>query len=237
MPRSSYLQKRAISYSTANNTARKKVLTASRPLKQFVERAVARYQEKKALQVYSAQAAFTSTGSTLLNGIAEGDSVNNRDGRLIMLKSLDISVMIAAGAAPTTNAYGTWFVVYDRQTNGANISFTEVYDTSTISDPALAHRNPSFYERFKVLCREDFGIQGESGIDSPQPLTWRKHIDLTKVLNEKDQRARYSGTGGTITSIATGSIYLFWASSSQASFSSAADYSITFASKLNFTDS
>lgn len=237
MPRSSYLQKRALGYKIANTQARKKVLEASRPLKQFVERAVARYQEKKALQVFSSQAILTSSSSTLLNGIAEGDSVNNRDGRLILLKSLDISVMVASGGTPTSNCYGTWFVVYDRQTNGANISYTEVYDTSTITDPALAHRNPAFYERFKVLCREDFGIQGETGIDSPQPLTWRKHIDLTKVLDEKDQRVRYSGTGGTITSIATGSIYLFWAASNQTNYTGATDWSITYGSKLNFTDS
>lgn len=189
--------------------------------------------EIKRVNVYQAQTQLITNSQNLLNGISQGDGSDNRDGKKICMKGLVINVACAPAASTAVPTYGFWAVVLDRQPNGSALTLSTVYDTTAITDAMLATRNVDYLKRYKVLMRKDFVI---GTIDDGCYPKWEEYIDLSK-LPETDKIVRYLGTGATVASIATNSLYLIYAVSGQANFAEGTNYPyITAGATLKFSD-
>lgn len=189
--------------------------------------------ETKRVQVYQSQTQLITNGQNLLNGIAQGDTESTRDGKKITMKGLVINVACAPATATATPTYGYWAVVLDRQPNGSALTVSGVYDTGTVTDAMLAPRNVDNLKRYKVLMRKQFVI---GTIDDGCYPKWEEYIDLSR-LPESDRTVRYSGTGATVASIATNSLYLIYVVSGQANFAEGTNYCyLTAGAMLKYTD-
>jgi len=134
---------------------------------------------------------------TLLNGISQGDDINNRKGRKINLKSFHIKGGIYTLATSVADQLvARMALIYDKQSNGVAPTFAQVYSDST--GHAGSTRNLDNRERFKVIFEKSW----YSGPNTSQcyPLDIYKSFNLDTV---------YKGTDDAIASIATGALYLF----------------------------
>lgn len=178
----------------------------------------------------------------LLNDVAGGDNVYQRDGNRIRMMSMEVRVGIASRDLTIDTTSGYWAIVLDRQPNGGTFTVGELYDVTAGTDRIFAMRNNVYQERFKVLHREDWTIGTKStnsgAIDDsiPSQMTWHKYIDLTK-LDEKDQLCRYASSGSGISNIHTNSLYFICVPSSSSFFAAASPYPVVCCgSKLVFKD-
>jgi len=190
--------------------------------------------ETKRNGVYQSQTQMITNGQNLLNGIAQGDTEITRDGKKINMNGLQINVAVAPASATAVPTYGWWAVILDRQPNGSALTPAGVYDTTGSVDLMLAVRNVDNLKRYKVLKREDFVV---GTIDDGCYPKFEEYIDLKKALLDVDRNVRYSGTGSTIASISTNSLYFVWAVSGQANFAEGTNYPyITMNAVLKYTD-
>ncbi len=124
--------------------------------------------ENKFFDVESVGDGFTATWATMepattnLTAIAQGDSESNRDGRKYSINSIHIKgfvvdTVVESGTAPVQDRYVRICLVHDTQTNGAQLSATDVMDGGQTNDE-LAFRNLQFTKRFKILMDKSFVI-------------------------------------------------------------------------------
>ncbi len=129
--------------------------------------------EKKFFDVESNADAFAVTwavmepATTNLTAIAQGDGESNRDGRKYTMLSIHIKGYIQRAASEgVTNPVGDETVrlclVWDKQTNGAQLTATDVMDGGQ-TDDYLAFRNLQFTKRFQVLWDKTFTVPGRQG--------------------------------------------------------------------------
>lgn len=167
----------------------------------------------------------TQSNVILISGVAEGTDYNQRVGRSVSHKYIQIRVIInqqpQSAAANTFGDAGFWSIVLDRQPNGALSSFTNIYDTSAgAAVPGLAFRNTALYQdRFIVLAREEWstgstvtGNVGSTGGSGAAPYVCERFVDLTKKIG-RDGQQKFNGTDATISSINEGALLFVVASS------------------------
>ena len=119
--------------------------------------------ERKVLDTVIAAASFwPALGATtgvvnLLNGTAQGDDFNNRDGRKFKMDSLylrgDVNVVAGTTGAAAENLRIA--IVYDRQSNSAALPASSALYTP---DNLVGHINMSNRARFQVLYDKEIGI-------------------------------------------------------------------------------
>lgn len=162
--------------------------------------------ELKTNDVTQAQTDVPAAGAfTLLSGVAQGDDFNERVGRKIIIKSLLIRIAFSSVADTSAPIGDTirMLVFQDLQTNGAAPGLTDVLSGIEPFDPM----NLNNRERFRVLIDKMVSLPanayaaGALSTGSPTP----KSMKLYKKLNTQQV---FSGTGNTVASIATGSIYM-----------------------------
>lgn len=130
--------------------------------------------------------------------IAQGVGSFQRIGREVTLKSIQIRASIHANTA-STMADVRLVLVYDKQANGTDLSFTSVFDTQTVeSFPKLENS-----KRFVILWDKNMTIL--SNTTTPVNDNVLRTIDFYKKVNLKQL---YSGTGSSYTDLQTGSLYL-----------------------------
>lgn len=156
--------------------------------------ALSSLRELKAVDVPATNLAVT-TGTAqlvLLNGTAVGDEYNTRDGRRMHMTKLYIRGHV--NAPNTVGAVGSarLLVVYDKQTNAAAPVVTDILNTDNVA----SHLNLNNRSRFQVLVDEIYpiGFQGN----------YSQKLQVFRKLNLDVQ---FLGTGATVASISTGSIY------------------------------
>lgn len=156
------------------------------------------------------------SGASCLNGIAQGDTEETRDGRQAYLHSLRVDGVIRAptqvgitGSPPDASVVFV-AIVLDTQTNGAQLNSEDVFvneggNTGTCPFP---HRNLKYIQRFKVLSQKTFVLK-------PQAYAFN---GTNKDLVGTAQRfcfefplgfpVLHNGTGNTISSIVTNSLHV-----------------------------
>jgi hypothetical protein len=189
--------------------------------------------ELKTIDVAPTQAEATTTASiTLLNGVATGTDFTNRIGRKINMKSLYLRVQMAPIDQVTSDTHVRMLVVYDMQPNGAAPAITDVLNTASTVD----HINLNNRDRFKILVDKCVPI-GANVNTATQAYSNGKNVYYIKKylnLNLKGcSEVLYSGTGSTIASIATGSIYFLYFSGVAAGNGT----QVTWSSRIRFSDS
>ena len=145
----------------------------------------------------SVNIACDTTGAVaLLNGIARGDDINERVGRRVVLRSIEMRVQSVVTATTGVDQNHRVLIVYDRQTNATALTVADVLTAVDINSP----RNLTNRSRFKIIydSLHHLNASGESG--AHKVLDWYKPLWLPVTFN--------SGDAGTVADIQTGSLYL-----------------------------
>lgn len=152
---------------------------------------------------------FDATGEVPATGqlclIQTGDTLNNRDGAVVMVKSLQIRGTIAftPGAAATAAALVTLFIMLDRQANGAAAAVTDAL-TGTNMNNDLPNV-PNQY-RFKTIRRLQYQLTAPAGVTTAYnnvTIGIDEYIQFKKPIE-----IRYTASAGAITDIASSNIFL-----------------------------
>lgn len=153
--------------------------------------------------LFSGQAG--STGSIyLLNGIAQGDDTDDRTGKQISIKSIQLSLNIKN--TTVNKAYGRLVIVLDRYVNGSLFNISDLYDTASITFNNGALRNLNNKTRFKILMDRKYRLSSLENDNQQTMVFINKYIKTSIITN-------YMGTTDGVASINTGGIYILWADS------------------------
>lgn len=195
---------------------------------------VASKLNKQELKVFDTALAFSfdATGEIPATGqlclIQTGDTLNNRDGAVIQLKSLQLrgfaNFVPGAAATAATNVY--LYVIHDRQANGAAPAITDVL---TSNNMATALGNVPNQYRFKVLKRIVLTLNSPAGVAAAFNNVV---MPVEEYLKFKDPiEVRYSASTGAITDITSNNLFLL------AGTDGASDDTVGFAgtARLRFT--
>lgn len=152
--------------------------------------------EFKSVDTVVSQAIDQTGAVTLVNGIARGDEINERNGRELTMRSIQFNARAYATSGTGSDQIGRVLIVYDRQTNAAALTGAQVLASFDTNSP----RNLENRRRFKILKDWRFPINaaGESG--SHRVLQFYRRLRHPVTFN--------SGDAGTVADITTGSIYV-----------------------------
>jgi len=183
------------------------------------------FKETGFVDLASASYNFNTSGGgpTLIATIAQGASVNQRVGKKIMLKSIQIRGSAVAAATATTNDCAL-LIVYDRRPTGALPAITDIL----VSANSIAFNNDANSGRFKILRRMDFTLAG-----NPTTMTegFTKNLDDYIKVNLPVEYAA-AGTGA-IADVSLGALYIVTVGNQAAGTAAA---SATLAFRTRFVD-
>ncbi len=171
--------------------------------------------------------AQTTPGS--ISAIAQGDSESNRDGRKCTLTSLHIrGSVILDSSQGTTLQDGRQcrvIIVWDTQTNAAQLNAEDVYLTPT--EISLAFRNLQFTKRFKILKDATFDLNVMAGAgngtadDSPDYIKhfkWNFKLKIPVI---------HKGTTAVVGSVTDNSLHVI-------AFANATGITLKYESRVRF---
>lgn len=143
----------------------------------------------------------TAASINLVNGITAGDDYNNRDGRRVVMDTLHLRGDFFYASATDAHAadHIRLLVIYDKQANSTVMTQSDLF-TGASGDTFVNYNNLA---RFEVLWDQDWTL--------PQIPAGTTSMILFPKINKKIRVRRgvqYSGTSGTIGSIATGALYV-----------------------------
>lgn len=149
----------------------------------------------------------SSTGAvTLLNGMVQGTSTVTRIGQKIEMTSCQIKFGWYSNTISNTTTPGFDLVqmslVYDKQSNGAAPSWSDIFTDSTAINAPCGARNVNNLDRFVVL--KTFHSVITSG--GPTGEYFEGYVPMKHDV-------RYNtGTAGTVADIQSGALYLAYSS-------------------------
>lgn len=141
-----------------------------------------------------------TTGSiSLVATIANGTSVNQRVGKKVVLKSIQMKGFLNSDST-TTLTQARWLLVYDRKPAAALPAITAILDTISPN----SFNNDANSGRFQILRTKQYGLVGNSA--TPVADSGMHVIDEYVKVNKP---AVYAAAGtGAIGDIETGAVYL-----------------------------
>lgn len=153
-------------------------------------------------------AAGAQTTPGCISGIAIGTGESERDGRKAFLTSVHVrgDVSIPAATALTAGSINRVALVWDTQTNGAQLNAEDVFLAA--SNVEHSFRNLQFTKRFKVLKDQTFTLNPTLGAGDgtandtggyTQPFNWNVNVAIPVI---------FSGTTNSITSISDNSLHM-----------------------------
>jgi len=141
-----------------------------------------------------------NVAANLLNGMANGNDASTRIGRKVTLRSLLFKYSCSMVTAGTGGACIRFLIVYDKQSNAAAPTITDVL----LQNEFLSPNNLSNRDRFVTLVDEVTAPISAAGEQATCGIVY-KVLNLEQMFN--------AGSAGTIADITMGSIYLFVAQS------------------------
>jgi len=151
--------------------------------------------ELKSVDTAISQVQDTTGAVTLLNGIARGDDINERSGRQVTLKSIQMKVFSTATSGTGIDQIQRIMVIYDRQTNAAALTIAQVLNSAS----PMSQRNLENRARFTILYDKTFPINADGESGSKRYFSWYRKLNHPVTFN--------SGDAGTVADITTGSLY------------------------------
>ncbi len=130
---------------------------------------------------------------TLLNGLSKGDDFDDRDGRVVRVKSIQISLIYEMSTVATFTQMRI-MVVLDKQPNEMTLVINDLLDSSALQ----SFRNLDNRKRFVILRNEivSMSISGAQG----GYFEYYKKFNLKTIYDDSDV--------GDIADISTNAIYL-----------------------------
>lgn len=160
----------------------------------------------------------TPTAIYLLNGLVPGTGSAQRIGRQVIIKSLELRFSFSGGAA---DSFWRYIVVLDKQANGAAPAITDLLVANALYSP----KNLTYVRRFTILLDEIGSVETQATSESMKTFEKYKRINYVTEFN--------AGATGTVTDIATGSLYMFVFGSNAAGGNA---FAISGSARLRFTD-
>lgn len=154
----------------------------------------------------SATYAFDTTGTiALVPTIAQGASVNQRVGKKILLKSLQMRGLAQNGTTASTNDCAM-LIVYDKRPTGALPAITDILVTAN----SQAMNNDANSGRFAILKRWDFLMIGPvTGTIATQQLTDCSALSADFFLDLQNRAEVFKAAAtGAIGDIEEGALYV-----------------------------
>lgn len=193
---------------TYKNVPRRGVTPRQRSVNAIIKRALraplsgrtVMSKETGFLDVAAATYVYDTTGSiALLNTIAQGVTVNQRVGKKIIMKSIQIRGNHYAGASGTV-AEGAMLIVYDKRPTGALPAITDILNSVSPN----AFNNDANSGRFRIVRRRDLTFTG----NSTTPATGNEYFDASDFI-KLNLPVTYKAAGtGAIADIEEGALYV-----------------------------
>ncbi len=179
--------------------------------------------EKKFADFEANSDAFASTWATMedatiksVSGVALGDTESQRDGRVYHISSIHMRCTVnriaaEASANPASDLKGRICLIWDTQTNGAQMVATDAMDGGQ-TDDTLSFRNLQHSKRFKVLwdkywyLRTDNMAQG--AVDTFATGSQTTSIMRYNKTFKKPLKVICEGTTNAIDSLSDNSIHV-----------------------------
>lgn len=154
--------------------------------------------------------------ANVLNGCILGNTIYQRDGKQINLKSLQYRLCFSPADAATTNHFIRFVVVMDSGSNGLQPTWAQVFANQnaagTVSSPFFAMPNTDFADRFKIMADHTLAFPAAATNEATsiadvsdncvQPVTG--YIKLRNALTSFN-----NGNTGTFSDISTGALWFF----------------------------
>lgn len=200
-------------------TYRKKRVFKRRPIRRVYKKVMR--PEIKTIYGTGTTPCDTTGTISLLNGIAQGDTGDTREGRKITLKGIQLRGVDYVTDATGKDQMHRIMIVQQLRPNGVVPAITDILQANTIS----SLRNRFKIHDFKVLVDKTITLNasGESG--STRFIRVYKKLFLNEYFN--------SGTAGTIADIQTNALYLITIGSNAAGATAGA---IGYTVQLSFVD-
>lgn len=151
----------------------------------------------------TATPSVANAGIFLLNGVAQGDDYNNRIGREVTFRSIYVRAQNYLNVTTPTPVTLRWLIFWDKQTNGANIVFTDVLND--LGSTAAAVDDTSMNN---LTNRDRFVIVYDKVIDMNPGNTAEQYFKFMKKYRSCNVKTVYSGTGNTVAAIQTNALWL-----------------------------
>ncbi len=177
--------------------------------------------ELKFFDVETAVDAFAVTWETIepattnLTAVAQGDGESNRDGRSYVIMGINIKGFISiavseAQTAPVGDQLARLVLVWDKQTNGAQLTATQVMDGAQ-TDDINSFKNLQFTKRFVILKDQTWMVRrvglNEGAVNAfaagnrSLPFEWNINFRVPMEVT-------MSGTGADIANVTDNSIHM-----------------------------
>lgn len=192
------------------------------------------------------EAGSVATNIVLLNTCVNGTEYNNRIGHEISMKSVHFNATITpngTNAAALSSEYVRVMIIYDRQTNKALPSYTDIIQgivsNGGNSNTAYDGLNLINKKRFKVLMDErrllpPIGISGASATNVNLTQCVNEEHNISRFIDLRGLSTEYNITnGGTVADINTGGLYFFVLGTATGT---SVAYQITWSTRLRYYD-
>lgn len=164
----------------------------------------------------------TGAASTLINGIAQGNSAITRTGNEIVMTSVQYKIKFVTDVDRISPSYFRFIIVFDKQANGAAPTLLGLATAPSILDNTAGGTEPDFpynhnyQKRYKIIHDELIVINP----NVIQQTTVATGVSLTLVSvatfrHKKiplSKKVKYDSTTAAIGDIATGSLYVYFLS-------------------------
>ena len=125
-----------------------------------------RLDEKKFIDVSNTLYNFDTTGTIqLLNGCSQATDYNDRIGRKIIVRSIQLRGLVYPLDTTTATSLCRMILLYDCQTNGAAPAITDVITSATSTAPL----NLNNRDRFKILMDKQWAVAGVQANQAGSP--------------------------------------------------------------------
>lgn len=177
--------------------------------------------EFKCVDIAQSLSSDTASAVQLLNGIARGDEINERAGREVVMRSIQVKGIAAVTVGTGIDQVCRVMIVYDRQTNAAALTAAMVLNAVDTYSP----RNLENRRRFKIMYDRSFVLNASGEAGSHCMFNFYRKLNHPVTFN--------SGDAATVADITTGSMYLICIGNVAAG---ATDGTCTFSSRIRYQD-
>jgi len=188
------------SKTAASSASRAVAVAAARGMNQAVRGLQIARGEFKSVDVNLNGACDTTAGGrmVLLNGMARGDDISGRNGREVVMKSIEAKFNLYVTAGTGVDQTHRVVIFYDRQANGAAPVMLDVLSAAT----AYAPRNLENRRRFKIIYDRTVPLNASAEAGSHKVLRFYRRLNHPTTFN--------AGNAGTVADITTGSFYMLF---------------------------
>jgi len=173
----------------------------------------------------------SSDAITLINGVATGNDFTDRNGRKITMKSIFIRGWLQGQDITNGSPLGNLcrvMLVYDKQANGTVTTQDAILKTKEAQSQLQLNNR----DRFVVLADKTVALGTITNV-ATQSVAGSPTCRAIKIFKKVNLDVQFSGTDATISSIATGALYILCVGSQATSDG----HKFVYTSRIRFLDS